>query len=105
MSNLTERNTELLAERAAAMWGQGGNFISFCKTFIKLNIAFINYFIILGCGDGDNVEMSGMVRGYIKEIEELRARLLETDSMYQQLKKQSIQQQKARNRLGTYICK
>lgn len=49
--------------------------------------------------------MSGMVRGYIKEIEELRARLLETDSMYQQLKKASIQQQKARNRLGTYICK
>lgn len=24
VSNLTERNTELLAERAAAMWGQGG---------------------------------------------------------------------------------
>ncbi|XP_059619317.1 kinesin-like protein KIF21B isoform X1 [Phlebotomus argentipes] len=57
---LTERNAELLSEKAIAGWG--------------------------AIGDSDK-SMSEMVAGYLKEIEKLKAKLIESDQMYQQLKK------------------
>ncbi|XP_055684227.1 kinesin-like protein KIF21A isoform X1 [Lutzomyia longipalpis] len=57
---LTERNAELLSEKAIAGWGP--------------------------IGDSDK-SMSEMVAGYLKEIEKLKAKLIESDQMYQQLKK------------------
>ncbi|CAK9822517.1 Kinesin-like protein KIF21A [Anthophora retusa] len=40
---------------------------------------------------GGNPEVTSLIQGYIQEIEELRARLLEAEAMYQQLKKRQIQ--------------
>ncbi|XP_057334879.1 kinesin-like protein KIF21A isoform X2 [Microplitis mediator] len=59
---LTTKNSLLLAEKAAGQWVSAGN---------------------------DDV--SQLVLGYVQEIEELRARLLEAEAMYQQLKKRQQQ--------------
>ncbi|XP_044588252.1 kinesin-like protein KIF21A isoform X6 [Cotesia glomerata] len=55
---LTAKNALLLAEKAAGQWVSSGN-----------------------------EDASQLVLGYVQEIEELRARLLEAEAMYQQLKK------------------
>lgn len=57
---LTAKNALLLAEKAAGKWMSSS---------------------------GDGAEVTSMVQGYLQEIEELRARLLEAEAMYQQLKK------------------
>ncbi|XP_054010629.1 kinesin-like protein KIF21A isoform X2 [Hylaeus anthracinus] len=61
---LTAKNVLLLAEKATGQW------IS---------------------STGGNSEVTSLVQGYVQEIEELRARLLEAEAMYQQLKKRQIQ--------------
>ena len=62
---LTAKNALLLAEKAAGQW------------------------VAASGGAGDPV--TGLVLGYVQEIEELRARLLEAEAMYQQLKKRQMQ--------------
>lgn len=57
---LTERNAELMSEKTIAGWGS--------------------------IGDTDRA-MSEMVAGYLKEIEKLKAKLIESDQMCQQLTK------------------
>ncbi|XP_055713660.1 kinesin-like protein KIF21A isoform X3 [Phlebotomus papatasi] len=57
---LTERNAELMSEKTIAGWGS--------------------------IGDSDRA-MSEMVAGYLKEIEKLKAKLIESDQMCQQLTK------------------
>lgn len=57
---LTERNTALLAEKAMAGW----------------------------ITDGSDTSMTEMVSNYIAEIEQLKAKLIESEQMFQQLKKQ-----------------
>lgn len=59
INTLTERNTELLAEKAMAGW----------------------------VGDGSDSSMTEMVRNYIAEIEQLKAKLIESEQMFLQLKK------------------
>lgn len=60
---LTDRNTELLSEKAMAGW----------------------------VGDGSDSAMTEMVSNYISEIEKLKAKLIESEQMFLQLKKtQSI---------------
>lgn len=61
---LTAKNVLLQAEKAAGQW------IS---------------------STGENPEVTSLIQGYLQEIEELRARLLEAEAMYQQLKKRQIQ--------------
>lgn len=56
---LTDRNTELLADKAMAGW----------------------------TGDGTDSSMTEMVSGYISEIEKLKAKLIESEQMFQQIKK------------------
>jgi kinesin family protein 4/21/27 len=56
---LTERNTELLSEKAMAGW----------------------------ISDGSDSSMTEMVSNYIAEIEKLKAKLIESEQMFQQLKK------------------
>lgn len=56
---LTERNTELLAQKAMAGWA----------------------------GDSTDSSMTEMVRNYIAEIEQLKAKLIESEQMFQQLKR------------------
>ncbi|XP_003707301.2 kinesin-like protein 31E isoform X1 [Megachile rotundata] len=74
---LTAKNVLLLAEKAAGQW----------------------------VSTGGNSEVTSLVQGYVQEIEELRARLLEAEAMYQQLKKRQIQVNAA-NPYGDsgYIC-
>ncbi|KAK3859205.1 hypothetical protein Pcinc_034655 [Petrolisthes cinctipes] len=57
---LTTKNTALLAEKVASGWTT----------------------------DGENTDMVMVVQGYLKEIEELRAKLLESETLCQQLRKQ-----------------
>lgn len=59
---LTAKNSLLLAEKAAGHW--------------------------LASGGGD---VTSLVQEYLQEIEELRARLLEAEAMYQQLKRRKTQ--------------
>ncbi|CAK9813758.1 Kinesin-like protein KIF21A [Anthophora quadrimaculata] len=61
---LTAKNVRLQAEKVAGQW-----------------ISSV----------GGNPEVTSLIQGYIQEIEELRARLLEAEAMYQQLKKRQIQ--------------
>ncbi|XP_076638045.1 kinesin-like protein 31E isoform X2 [Colletes latitarsis] len=61
---LTAKNVLLLAEKAAGQWMSS---------------------------TGGNGEVTSLVQGYVQEIEELRARLLEAEAMYQQLKKRQMQ--------------
>lgn len=61
---LTAKNVLLLAEKAAGQWISSA---------------------------GGNPEVMSLVQGYVQEIEELRARLLEAEAMYQQLKKRQLQ--------------
>ncbi|XP_076165090.1 kinesin-like protein 31E isoform X2 [Ptiloglossa arizonensis] len=61
---LTAKNVLLLAEKAAGQWVSS---------------------------TGGNTEVTSLIQGYVQEIEELRARLLEAEAMYQQLKKRQIQ--------------
>lgn len=56
---LTDRNTELLAEKAMAGWNS----------------------------DGSDSAMTEMVSNYIAEIEKLKAKLIESEQMFQQLKR------------------
>lgn len=56
---LTDRNTELLAEKTMAGWS----------------------------GDASDSSMTEMVSNYIAEIEKLKAKLIESEQMFQQLKK------------------
>ncbi|XP_014239134.1 kinesin-like protein KIF21A isoform X2 [Trichogramma pretiosum] len=60
---LTAKNALLLAEKASGLWANSGN-------------------------SADDV--TGLVQGYLQEIEELRARLLEAEALYQQLKKRQM---------------
>lgn len=59
INSLTERNADLLAEKALAGWT---------------------------ITDADR-SVSEMVAGYLKEIEQLKAKLIESDQLYQQLKR------------------
>lgn len=60
---LTAKNVLLQAEKAAGQW----------------------------VSSTENPEVTSLIQGYLQEIEELRARLLEAEAMYQQLKKRQIQ--------------
>ncbi|KAG7203017.1 hypothetical protein KM043_010144 [Ampulex compressa] len=62
---LTAKNVLLLAEKAAGQW--------------------------VSSSGGGGEQVSSLVQGYVQEIEELRARLLEAEAMYQQLKKRQMQ--------------
>ncbi|XP_077269575.1 kinesin-like protein 31E isoform X1 [Temnothorax americanus] len=62
---LTAKNALLLAEKAAGQW-------------------------LAASSKGDD-QVTGLIQGYVQEIEELRARLLEAEAMYQQLKKRQMQ--------------
>ncbi|XP_018311890.1 kinesin-like protein KIF21A isoform X1 [Mycetomoellerius zeteki] len=62
---LTAKNALLLAEKAAGHW-------------------------VATSGKGDD-QVTSLIQGYVQEIEELRARLLEAEAMYQQLKKRQMQ--------------
>ncbi|XP_046473383.1 kinesin-like protein KIF21A isoform X2 [Neodiprion pinetum] len=62
---LTAKNALLLAEKAAGHW--------------------------LASGGSGSDDVTSLVQGYLQEIEELRARLLEAEAMYQQLKKRQVQ--------------
>ncbi|KOC64824.1 Kinesin-like protein KIF21A, partial [Habropoda laboriosa] len=61
---LTAKNVRLQAEKVAGLWISSA---------------------------GGNPEVTSLIQGYIQEIEELRARLLEAEAMYQQIKKRQIQ--------------
>ncbi|XP_072757239.1 kinesin-like protein KIF21A isoform X4 [Anoplolepis gracilipes] len=61
---LTAKNVLLLAEKATGQW--------------------------VAVSGGDE-QVTSLVQGYVQEIEELRARLLEAEAMYQQLKKRQMQ--------------
>ncbi|XP_058799695.1 kinesin-like protein KIF21A isoform X2 [Phymastichus coffea] len=65
---LTAKNSLLLAEKAAGQWLSSG---------------------AAAAAGGD---VTGLVQGYLQEIEELRARLLEAEALYQQLKKRQMHQ-------------
>jgi kinesin family member 21 len=58
---LTTKNTQLLAEKATGVW--------------------------LNTDDGIESNMTDVIQGYLKEIEELRAKLLESEHMCGQLRK------------------
>lgn len=63
IDQLSQKNSELLAERAMSSWIRS---------------------------DGDNASESGvaeMIQKYVKEIEDLRAKLMETNSMYEMVRK------------------
>lgn len=62
---LTAKNALLIAEKATGQW-------------------------MTAAGGGDD-QVTSLVQGYVQEIEELRARLLEAEAMYQQLKKRQMQ--------------
>ncbi|XP_012258571.2 kinesin-like protein KIF21A isoform X3 [Athalia rosae] len=62
---LTAKNALLLAEKATGHW--------------------------LSAGESGSDDVTSLVQGYLQEIEELRARLLEAEAMYQQLKKRKNQ--------------
>lgn len=62
---LTAKNALLLAEKAADQW-------------------------VAASSKGDD-QVTSLIQGYVQEIEELRARLLEAEAMYQQLKKRQMQ--------------
>ncbi|XP_063982533.1 kinesin-like protein KIF21A isoform X1 [Diachasmimorpha longicaudata] len=64
---LTAKNSLLIAEKASGQW--------------------------VNSASGEDV--SGLILGYVQEIEELRARLMEAEAMYQQLKKRQLQVQAA----------
>ncbi|KAK9506807.1 hypothetical protein O3M35_008674 [Rhynocoris fuscipes] len=62
IESLSAKNTELLAERAMSQW--------------------------INCdGENKNDDMSQMIKGYLAEIESLRAKLLESESVCSQLRK------------------
>lgn len=61
---LTAKNTQLLAEKAAGEWGHVGE------------------------GEEGESDVIGVIHGYLKEIEELRAKLCESENLCQQLRKQ-----------------
>ncbi|KAL6259324.1 hypothetical protein P5V15_009240 [Pogonomyrmex californicus] len=63
---LTAKNALLLAEKAAGQW-----------------------VAVSSKSQGDD-QVTSLVQGYVQEIEELRARLLEAEAMYQQLKKRQM---------------
>lgn len=66
IDTLVKKNTLLLAEKAANSW--------------------------VRCGEG-NTEVSEIITGYLKEIQELQAKLLESEALCQQLRKASTRQQ------------
>lgn len=72
---MTAKNSALLAEKAMGQWvtvaGEGG--------------------------DGDTAsDMTGLIQGYLQEIEELRAKLCESEQVCQQLRKQANNRVNAR---------
>nr|CAD7268470.1 unnamed protein product [Timema shepardi] len=74
---LSSKNSQLLAEKATVGWiTSGGNKLD-CDKVDKL---------VLGCSGSDN-DVTELIQGYLKEIEELRAKLLESESTCQQLRK------------------
>lgn len=60
---LNAKNTQLLTEKAVGAW-------------------------IAGSGENVDQNMSEMIQGYLKEVEELRAKLLESEYLCSQLRKQ-----------------
>lgn len=62
---LTAKNALLLAEKAAGQW--------------------------VSATSGGDEQVTSLIQGYLQEIEELRARLLEAEAMYQQLKRRQMQ--------------
>ena len=75
---LTAKNTALLAEKATSQW--------------------------VGAGEGgEETDMTGLIQGYLKEIEELRAKLLESEQMCQQLRKQVNNRANARYSISPMV--
>lgn len=66
IDTLVKKNTQLLAEKEASFW--------------------------VKCSDGGN-DVTEIVTGYLKEIQELQAKLLESEALCQQLRKNSTRQQ------------
>ncbi|KAL0278940.1 UNVERIFIED_CONTAM: hypothetical protein PYX00_000615 [Menopon gallinae] len=65
---LTKKNTQLLAEKATNAW--------------------------MNCGEG-NSDVTEIITGYLKEIQELQAKLLESEALCQQLRKTTSRQQQS----------
>ena len=63
---LTSKNTALLAEKATGQWMSASE-----------------------GGEDGGTDMTSLIQGYLKEIEELRAKLLESEQMCTQLRKQA----------------
>ncbi|XP_037288222.2 kinesin-like protein 31E isoform X2 [Rhipicephalus microplus] len=74
VERLTVKNTELLAELATVAW--------------------------VGRGDSDNGEgVKNLIQGYLKEVEELRSKLMESEEVCAQLRKQ-VQRYQARTSMS-----
>ena len=67
IDTLVKKNTMLLAEKAANSWIQ--------------------------CSTDGNVDVTEIVTGYLKEIQDLQAKLLESEALCQQLRKTTARQQ------------
>lgn len=72
---LTDRNTQLLAEQATHGWG----------------------------GDDGDRSMTEMISNYIAEIEKLKAKLIESEQMFQQLKKSQTNPPRNALKQSTYL--
>ncbi|XP_058451537.1 kinesin-like protein KIF21B isoform X5 [Malaya genurostris] len=65
---LTDKNAALQAQQTLLGWSSGST----------------------GSGDGGDSDMQQLVAGYISEIEKLKAKLIESEQMFQQLKKAQV---------------
>ncbi len=74
---LTERNTQLLSEKTIAGWAE--------------------------LGDSTDQSITELVGNYINEIEKLKAKLIESEQMFQQLKKQMSSPQKSMKSQNSYV--
>ncbi len=69
---LTAKNSQLLAEKEMGRWIGGGE----------------------GAGDGSGGDVTAMVQDYMKQIEELRAKLCESENLCEQLRKEAARVRK-----------
>ncbi|UYV65115.1 KIF21A [Cordylochernes scorpioides] len=98
VERLTTRNTELLAERTAQAWITAGIYISLLKLLLsygnKKGHLLILQLINTSCehsvfpDSGEAADITQLIQGYLKEVEELRTKLMESEEMCSQLRKQ-----------------
>lgn len=89
INSVTDKNVDLMSKKEAFEWGSASKFPSGRRIRTEFHSRFYSHF------SATDKSVTDLIGTYLKEIEKLKARLIESEQMYHQLKKQAAARSKA----------